>query len=247
MPGERPNVIVGTPCYGGMLTHVYVHSLMKLREYAAAHEIGIGLWTAANDALVPRCRNAILAGFLDTASATHLMFIDADIGFDAEQMGRMLSFDEDVVAGMYPIKAVDWARVEGSLGAHPTAASLREAGLHFVGVPCTGAGFEERDGFVTGEYAGAGFMLIRRAAAERLIAAYPQTKYRQAQSYPPKAYQSQNQYNLFDCIVAPDGTYLSEDFTFCHRWRAIGGKVWLDTWGLLKHVGSYEYLGRPVW
>ena len=48
-------------------------------------------------------------------------------------------------------------------------------------------------------------------------------------------------------MIDPEtGTYLSEDFTFCHRWRKIGGKVWLDTRTALKHVGSYEFQGTPV-
>ncbi|HEY4015587.1 MAG TPA: hypothetical protein VGM06_19745 [Polyangiaceae bacterium] len=238
------NVMVGTPCYGGLLTHVYVHSLLKLREFAAEHEIGIGLWTAAHDALITRCRNTIVAGFLDS-SATHLMFIDADLGFTAEQFGRMLALDEDVVCGVYPLKTIDWAKLERRAVTLPPTDALPESGLHFVGVPCSGAALEEREGFVTGEYAGAGFMLIRRSAIERLIVAYPALKYRCVQAYPPRPRQSDHQYSFFDCAIGPDGTYLSEDYAFCQRWRAIGGKVWLDTRGVLRHVGSYEFSGRP--
>jgi hypothetical protein len=245
MSVKPANVMIGTPCYGGLLTHVYVHSLLKLREFAAEHGIGIGLWTAAHDALITRCRNTIVAGFLDS-SATHLMFIDADLGFSAEQFGRMLEFDEDVVCGVYPLKTIDWAKVERSATVTPPAYALPESGLHYVGVRCSGEALEERDGFVTGEYAGAGFMLIRRSALERLIIAHPDMKYRRVQAYPPRPRDSESQYAFFDCAVAPDGTYLSEDYAFCQRWRAIGGKVWLDTRGVLRHVGSYEFSGRPA-
>jgi hypothetical protein len=245
MFAKSANVMIGTPCYGGLLTHVYVHSLLKLREFAAEHEIGIGLYTAAHDALITRCRNTIVAGFLDS-SATHLMFIDADLGFDAEQFGRMLAFDEDVVCGVYPLTTIDWGKVERRVAAAPAAEALWEAGLHFVGVPCSGAALEEREGFVTGEYAGAGFMLIRRSAIERLVVSYPDLKYRKVQAYPPRPSESESQYSFFDCAVAPDGTYLSEDYAFCQRWRAVGGKVWLDTRGTLRHVGTYEFSGRPT-
>ena len=37
--------------------------------------------------------------------------------------------------------------------------------------------------------------------------------------------------------------YLSEDYTFCHRWRAIGGRLWLDTQSRLVHVGPREFAG----
>ena len=55
-----------------------------------------------------------------------------------------------------------------------------------------------------------------------------------------------NQFALFDCIIEPEsGTYLSEDYTFCRRWRDIGGKLWLDTEGALVHVGTYDFVGNP--
>ena len=244
---SRPNLVVGTPCFGGLVTHVYLHSLLKLVTYAAASDIRLGLWTAAHDSLVPRSRNSILAGFLDTPDATHLLFIDADTGFEPEQVGRLLAFEEDVVAGMYPVKNIDWSQAarrcsQGSV----TVEELRGAGLHFVGVPCPPEEREERDGFVTAHYAGTGFMLIRRAAVERLVASYPETKYEAMHTYPPPTHPSKNLYNLFDCMVEPaTRTYLSEDFTFCHRWRRIGGKVWLDTRSLLRHVGSHEFQGTP--
>ncbi|MGD0678394.1 MAG: hypothetical protein ABSC94_23550 [Polyangiaceae bacterium] len=246
MPSSRPNIIVGTPCYGGLVTHVYVHSLLKLMAYAAVHDFGIGLWTAAHDSLITRSRNSIFAGFLDAADATHLMFIDADIGFEPEHVHRLLRFDDGVVAGMYPVKNLDWAKANRLANGRRTTEELQESALHFVGVPCSGSEREERDGFVTGEYAGAGFMLIRRSAAERLASAYPETKYLKTQTYPAPSRQSDNLYNLFDCtIVAETGTYLSEDFSFCQRWRKIGGKVWLDTRTALRHIGSYEFHGRP--
>ena len=44
-------------------------------------------------------------------------------------------------------------------------------------------------------------------------------------------------------ILPETGEYLSEDYAFCHRWRAIGGRIWLDTESRLTHIGSYEYHG----
>jgi hypothetical protein len=244
---SRLNVIIGTPCYGGLVTHVYLHSLLKLMPYAAEQNIGMGLWTAAHDSLVTRSRNSLVSGFLDAPDATHLMFIDADTGFEPGQFGRLLAFDEDVVAGMYPIKNLDWTMAaQRGADRRLTVEQLRVSGLHYVGVPCSPSKREERDGFVTAEYAGAGFMLIRRRVVEQLVAAYPERSYRSTHTYPAPTRVSDNLYNLFDCMIEPETReYLSEDFAFCHRWRQIGGKVWLDTRSCLKHVGSYEFQGTP--
>jgi hypothetical protein len=247
MSSTRPNVIIGTPCYGGMMSHDYVHSLLKLVGYAPKHDFRVGLWTAAHDSLITRARNSIVAGFLDTPHATHLMFIDADIGFLPEHVHRLLRFDEDLVAGMYPVKDLDWSRLARQASKDPSAETLREAGLHFVGVPLPASEREERDGFVTGKYAGTGFMLIKRSAILRLVEAHPETKYHRMQTFPAAREQSDHQYNLFDCMIDPETkTYLSEDFTFCRRWRALGGKLWLDTESRLRHVGVQEFQGRPT-
>jgi hypothetical protein len=44
-------------------------------------------------------------------------------------------------------------------------------------------------------------------------------------------------------IEPSSGEYLSEDYAFCHRWRSLGGKLWLDTQSRLVHVGPREFLG----
>jgi hypothetical protein len=241
---SKPNVLIATPCFGGLMTHVYVHSLLKLMTAAGKLDFTVGLLTAAHDSLITRSRNALVKSFLDSPAATHLMFVDADIGFEPEAIHRLLSFDGDVVAGMYPLKVVDWSKM--SRAAHPgmSAEALRLSGMHFVGVPCTGTEREERRGFVTGKYAGTGFMMIRRGAIERMIASHPETRYGAMHTYPAPLHAGAPFHNLFDCMIDPEtGDYLSEDFTFCRRFRALGGKVWLDTESRLRHVGSMEFRG----
>jgi hypothetical protein len=240
------NILIGTPCYGGLVTHVYMQSVLQLIAYGSARGTLFTLGLLAHDSLVPRARNTLMAKFLDTPSLTHLMFIDADISFPPEAVGRLLDFDQDVVAGMYPLKVIHWPQV----AKHAGAASVQElphTGLNYVGIPCEGEELEQRGGFVTGSYAGTGFMLIKRSAAEKMIAAYPEMQYKQAQTYPPPKERSANLFNLFDCIVDPEtGTYLSEDFTFCRRWRKIGGTIWLDRETKLTHVGNFAFEGDPA-
>ncbi len=247
MTGTRPNVLIATPCYGGLMTHVYVHSLLKLTSAAGTRAYSVGLLTSAHDSLITRSRNALVKNFLDNDTATHLLFIDADIGFEPEAVQRLLELDEEVAAGMYPLKVVDWSRMAAVVRPGMTETMVREASMHFVGVPRAPAEREERDGFVTAEYAGTGFMMIKRSAIERLIAAHPETRYHAMQTYPPQKAGGAPFHSLFDCMIEPStGTYLSEDFTFCHRFRAIGGKIWLDTRSRLRHVGSLEFSGNPA-
>jgi hypothetical protein len=123
--------------------------------------------------------------------------------------------------------------------------AVETAPLRYVGAPCEGIEAEDRDGFVTGTYAGTGFMLIKREVLIRMMAAYPQLRY-VASHVAARPSQSPHQYALFDCMIEPEtGVYLSEDYTFCRRWRDLGGEIWLDTQGSLIHVGQHEFSGAP--
>jgi hypothetical protein len=50
-------------------------------------------------------------------------------------------------------------------------------------------------------------------------------------------------YSIFDTIIDEKGHYLSEDWTFCRRWQALGGEIWAHSKTLLNHVGHYEFAG----
>lgn len=242
----KPLILIGTPCYGGVVYQGYMESVIQLMGYASRNEFDVTLALLGGDSLITRSRNKIVATFLDMPQATHLMFIDADISFRPEDVHRMLTFNHEVVAGVYPIKNYDWEKVKKKMSPEMEAGKLAETGLHFVGLPCPEKDRETRAGFMTGLYAGSGFMMLRRSCLERMARAYPQTKYNLAHVFPLSGEKSDNLYALFDCMIEPETkAYLSEDFTFCRRWRDIGGKIWLDPKSRLAHYGAYRYCGTP--
>ena len=117
--------------------------------------------------------------------------------------------------------------------------------MRFVGVACEGGEREIEDGFVTGTYAGAGFLMIKRGVFEKMRASYPYLQYKAAHTTASPSL-SPNQFAFFDCVIdEASGEYLSEDYAFCQRWRALGGQIWLDTRSTLAHVGPHEFVGSP--
>jgi hypothetical protein len=236
-------IVAATPCYGGSVTLRYYHATFALVMRGLALGIPVSIETISHESLITRARNTLVARFLDNPRATHLLFIDADIGFDPAQVERMLAFNEDVVAGMYPLKTIAWDELAFA-NVH-AGETLDTAPIRFVGKPMEGPAREMRDGFVTASYAGTGFMLIRREALLRMVAAHPELQY-SAGHHSAEA-QSPNQYALFDGSVCPETRhYLSEDYTFCARWRALGGKIWLDTQSRLTHIGPHEFTATPA-
>jgi hypothetical protein len=238
---SAPKIRVGTPCYGGVITTDYMTSIIELMQYSAENGFSVHIDLLGADSLITRARNTLLARFLASKDATHFMFIDADIGFKPMLVHRMLTFDEDVVAGMYPLKTLRWD-TSPRFREHE---ALETATLQYVGKFCEGDEFERRGPFATGRYCGTGFMLMKRQAIERLVEAHPETSYDADHIYAP-AGSKQPSYALFECMIDPASrTYLSEDYGFCQRWRQLGGKIWLDAEGSLAHTGPHHFVDRP--
>jgi hypothetical protein len=218
-------------------------SAIGLLQLGASVGVKVSLDLLGYESLITRGRNILVSRFLDDSTTTHLLFIDADIGFDPQQVLRMLRFNSEVVAGMYPLKLHDW---HSGMQHAINGEALETAPLRYVGTPCQGEEAENRDGFVAASYAGTGFMLIRREVFARMMAANPHLHYSAAHVAAAPSL-SPNQYALFDCMIEPEtGVYLSEDYTFCRRWRDLGGRIWLDAQGGLIHVGQYEFSGDPA-
>jgi len=100
------NLFIATPCYDGNVTSGYVLSLLALQRLLMQSRIGYDV-CLHSDSLISRARNTIAERFLGQEEYSHLLFIDADICFDAETVLRYLAYDKDIVAGIYPIKKLN--------------------------------------------------------------------------------------------------------------------------------------------
>jgi hypothetical protein len=242
-PSPHYSVTIGTPCFGGQLTSLYVVSLLKLQKAFAQRNWSIGFMLQAGDALVTRARQTIVCHFLDDPSATHLLFIDADIGFEPEQVFRLLEFDADFTAAAYPVKQINWDLMAGAVQAGRTP--LESATLSYVVERDTAAELVTRNGFVRSRYAGTGFLMIRRSVLESMIEHYPELRYTHEHRADDPLTGSRWRSALFNCILdQASGFYLSEDFSFCRRWTDMGGEIWVDYLSRLNHVGLMVYRGN---
>ena len=204
------------PCYGGMLTEQTFMSFVKWGN--ACRQLGID-WTVetmTNESLISRARNTLTAKFLHTKESTHLMFIDADIGWEPWHLLVMLDRQKDVIGGLYPMKSlpVKWC-VNGIPGQE-----------------------EGTDNLVEVTKTGTGFLLIKRDVFEKLDA-HPAVKpFANDIGLPRELDPYMKTY--FDTAVR-EGRYYSEDWTFCENWRDIGGQVFIDKRVLLRHTGTYVF------
>ena len=115
---DKMQLVVATPCFGGQVSSIYASSIFALqRAVHGMSNLGLKVHLRDGDALITRARANLVAMFLDDPAATHLLFIDADIGFKPEQVFRLIESGADVVAGVYPIKRVNWDKAKRAIGA----------------------------------------------------------------------------------------------------------------------------------
>ena len=209
-----PKIHFMTPCYGGQITEVCFSSYLQWTIMAIQNNLNFQIDTLSNESNVNRARNSCAAKFL-SGDATHLMFVDADIQFRAEDIVRLIAHDKDIVGGIYPQKTLPPKMVVNTL-----KDGKREGDLVEVGT------------------LGTGFMLIKRTVFEQMIAEGAQ-KY--TDSIGLSSVENDHQYDFFNCTIDTQGRYLTEDWSFCRRWRELGGQIWADTKVALAHVGYYRF------
>jgi hypothetical protein len=243
MPQTPPFLMIGTPCFGGQVSTIYAFSLLQLQQACARRGVNLGYLMQAGDALITRARQTIVTHFLSETQGTHLLFIDSDIGFEPEQVFRLLDFDADFTGAAYPVKAIDWSQIPAAVQAGRTP--LESATLSYVVEGELSNGLISRQGFVKARYAGTGFLMIRRAALESMIEHYPKLRYRSEHKANDPFEGNPWRSALFNCMIDPEtSTYLSEDFSFCRRWTSMGGEIWVDLTSKLDHVGSMVFRGN---
>jgi hypothetical protein len=216
-------VMIATPAYGGMVTHHYANALATTTAALADRGVGIILPARQSGSLIQMNRNLLTAELLASPIATHMMWIDADIGWEAEDVLRLLAHDVDVICGLYPMKGTE----------------LRfPAGLELP-QPVHGPEGLERVRLTHGP---AGFMLVKRGVYLRLIEHYPEARRLNPEGVLPREFWP-FYFNLYPTVSMATGEPVSEDIGFCERWRSLGGDVWLDPSIRLVHYGIHGWTG----
>jgi len=238
----RPSVL--TPAYGGSVSIGFSRSLVALTNAAWESGTQFSIRVELGSSLVTRARNEMLVDFLRDPTLTHLVWIDADITFDPADLLRMLRHDVDVVAGAYPTKSYLWP-IEVPAGmTHIDRSEFERLAARFPvnlaeGLPRT----PDANGLLEVAEAPTGFMVIKRSVFDAMMTHYPHLRYEPDGLWSPE--RAALCYRFFDVLFdEKTRRYLSEDYAFCHRWRALGGKVFIDTQVQLGHSGSYEFRGN---
>lgn len=218
-------VFVAVPAFGHQVNSQTTTSLVALTKELSERGIFGGFSALSFPDLVD-LRNVFLSVFYEALDATHMLFVDADMQFEPELVRDMLLADKPLVGCLYRTK-----RLPGSwVGSALTPEKLPEGNLlELEGIGC-------------------GVMLIRRDCIANMIEAgmvEVQTDLRgTALVNLLEPHGVKRLIRGFDKVVTSDGRHLSEDFSFCHRQRSAGGKVYAVINHTIAHLGLYPFAGR---
>ena len=100
---KKIQLFIATPMYGGLCNGSYTVGLLTAVGIFSRNGIAMQYAHMMNESLITRARNSLAKDFLASES-THLMFIDADVGFNPQDIVRMVHADKDIICGIYPKK-----------------------------------------------------------------------------------------------------------------------------------------------
>jgi hypothetical protein len=244
----KAKMFVGTPMYAGLCNGSYTLGMMNATAACSYNNVLMYYSYTQNESLITRGRNRLAYEFLST-DCTHLMFIDADIGFDANDIIKMIDADKEIICGMYPKKEIDWPRVKEAVENGVPVDQLQNHTGSFVVNFAKGERVKEvrlNEPFEI-ENGGTGFMLIKREVFEMLKAYVPtykndmQTAVEFEQGAEPEMI-----HEFFATSINKDQRLLSEDYHFCELARSHGVKIWAAPWAKLSHTGTYTFQGNII-
>jgi hypothetical protein len=213
-------ILICCPSNDGKNDNATTRSLFNIALECAVRGWQADLVFRLHDSVISRARNMLFSMFY-FGDWSDMLFIDADIGCQPGSFSRLMDHPVELVGAAYPPRAKDMPFV---------VKPLPHGMLSFDQ--------EQKTGLMEVEAVPTGFMRITRACAIKMVNGYGDKYYLDstAPEGMPKCF------NVFDFVH--DGTcYWSEDYTFCRRFRDIGGKVWVDPFLEMTHVGSMVLKG----
>lgn len=206
---QKFKIMVATPMYGGNCNGMYSRSLADISSICTHYKIPLQMYFLFNESLITRARNYCCDEFL-RSDCTHLMFIDSDIGFNANDIIGLLAIQlsepdkYDVITAPYPKKCISWEKIKLAVDkgfADKDPNQLERFVGDYVFNPKAGVKEIPINEPVEVMEAGTGFMMISRKTFEKYTEAYPHLKYRPDHVRTQHFDGSREIMAFFDCVI----------------------------------------------
>jgi hypothetical protein len=211
------HIWVALPAYTGTVHLATMRSIISDIMAFADRGDRVTIFDEAGNAMIGDCRGLIVSKFLES-DGTDLIFVDWDVSWQAGAMLRLVDHPVDFVAGLYPQRR-DPLNYCCQWDQSKPEIELSEHGLiEVLGVP-------------------AGFMRLTRAMLEKMVDGFPDTQFYCAEA------PNETVHDLFGAYRVGKIKF-GEDYSFCRRWRDLGGKIWVDPEITMGHCGFKTFIGN---
>jgi hypothetical protein len=211
-------LFIGLPAYDFKVSVRLAIALSEFVLKAQQHGISVQISNVSGCSVVSRVRNIIANQFIDS-DCDHLFMVDSDINFNADDVLRLMAWNQ-----MKPIVA--------GIG---VARKTEKVFFSMLDQDEDGNVVMDNMGLVRAKRVGTGFIMIRRDVFLSLKESHPEWEYFDQNS-------GKTLHSFFDFKSTPEG-YIGEDYLFCDRAREAGFTVWVDPTIKLGHMGIHEYSG----
>lgn len=218
----KTSVMIAVPAGGEMVNSATVTSLFSTGQWLTRMGIRNDLKTfSAAD--IEDIRNLFVTAWYDATDYSHLLFIDADMGWGPELIRDMLHFNKPLMGVLYAKRNM----TPSIVGTVPDGHSIADV----------------KKGFIKASGLGCGVMMISREVVKTMLEKMPELSDDRG-DYLMEAVSSQTPLKriirAFDKIRTPT-LRLSEDMAFCHRWTECGGEIWANINHKISHIGRFDY------
>jgi hypothetical protein len=261
---ERPHVhetrlslAVYTPSLTGHFAYVYVATLIGLQRACVANGVGFSWGTVVGSSILPTARNRCCDRFMRSA-ATHMLFLDGDVGVDPQDILTMMALDLEFSTLPYSKRVVDWPRavdaIQGVKNTNPQVLSS------LLATPAFDLPMDQKEipaeiaehGFVRVNHAATGAMLLKRSVFEKINAAGLADQIVEAINIDPAGSQGPDGYSVtggplnpmaeyFNYSKDSNNLFVGEDYTFCEKWRSLGGEIYMKITAKTIHTGEMNF------
>jgi len=205
---QKRKLFLAVPMYGGQCAGMFTRSVADLSALCMKYQIPLQMFFLFNESLITRARNYCVDEFM-RSGATHLMFIDSDIGFNPQDVIALLAMQDDaspydVIGGPYPKKCISWEKIKQAVDkgmADENPNNLEKYVGDYVFNPKTTQREIPINQPVEVLEIGTGFMMVRRKTFEEYQKAFPHLWYRPDHVRTEAFDGSREIMAYFDCII----------------------------------------------
>lgn len=220
------NLLIATPVGDGKPELLYQDSVKYTQKLLEDCGSKSSLHYLSYVADIAYARNKLFGSFVRDKQFTHMLMVDADMGWDPVHVAHFLLLQRDFLAAVgckkkYPLEfACNFMGDDGK-----QVMLYHELETNVAEIP----------------YVGGAFVMISRECSNRMVESYSNLEY--------IAPDGEIEHAVFDPFILKENEQkrrLSEDYAFCYRWRKIGGKVEAKMDVTLTHTGSHTFTGALI-